>query len=148
MQRAKVSLQPQKQLSKNKNAISLYTDDLTEEGIVEACANLVVIYPDLNDSFLKIFGRLAKKQGFTNQRLIDSVENTILNCPYKKPSISEILNFDRTLSIFTYNDILLKIDDGDSFENYKRIKMHSRTVYVTIKDFHKYKLTALKPGEK
>ena len=56
---------------------------------------------------------------FTDQRLIDATYNLIKTCVYPKPTIAQILNYDRTKKSYT-NDEILEITKDFSPESRKK----------------------------
>lgn len=61
----------------------------------------------------------VKEKGLTDQQIMDSVNNVIDTCEYPTPVIGKFLSFDKKMRLYTYNEILTKVDQGESFNYYQ-----------------------------
>lgn len=78
-------------------------------------------FADLDKDFFEIFSDAIKRNGFSDGRLNDAVNFVIDNCIYPRPTIAQFISFDKKVKIYSYTEILVKVNLGDSFENYKTI---------------------------
>jgi hypothetical protein len=96
--------------------LSLYVDELTEHVLVENLAKIKAAFSQLPTNFYTILMNRLKDKGFTDQQLIDSVNNVIDTCVYPVPTIANFINFEKKVRLFTYNEMTKKVHDsgGDS----------------------------------
>lgn len=92
--------------------LSLYEGSLDEPIIIENIAKIKASFPQLPIQFYSILTDRIKEKGFTNQQLIDAVNNVIDNCVYPVPTIANFLNHDKKVKLFTYSDMLKKVHDS------------------------------------
>ena len=102
-------------------------------------------FPSLPVEFFDILSDRVKENGFSDQRLKDSVTNVIDNCIYPTPTIAQFISFDKRFKIYTYDQVLKLNDElsGKAFEYYRPTRHYgfSKPAYAHISDIEKYKLT-------
>lgn len=101
--------------------ISIYKGELTPECLIRNMAKVKKSFADLDKDFFEIFSDAIKRNGFSDGRLNDAVNFVIDNCIYPRPTIAQFISFDKKVKIYSYAEILVKVNLGDSFENYKTI---------------------------
>lgn len=62
-------------------------------------------FPKLPQGWYEILSEMIDSEGFTDQRLIDATTNLIRTCPYPEPTIANILSFDKTKKLYTYEQL-------------------------------------------
>ena len=102
-----------------KHYLSIYNDQQTTKGVINAIARVKQAFPSLEDGFYKILMSRVKEKGLTDQQIMDSVNNVIDTCEYPTPVIGKFLSFDKKMRLYTYNEILTKVDQGESFSYYQ-----------------------------
>lgn len=136
------NLQQEKQESKTE--ISLYKGELTAPCLIQNVAAIKKSFPSLPIEFYDIFIDRIKANKFSDTRLNDSIAHVIDTCPYPIPTIAQFISFDKKITVYTYPEIIQKLEDGDTnaFERYKRIKFEGlpEAVWVHINDIAKYKI--------
>ena len=113
--------------------ISVYHGEkATEKDIKSECRKLLAAFPEATNDYLIVLIERLADNGFTAQRVKDAINNVIDSCPYKKPSISEIISFDKKVKLYTYNEIQAKGFQGckDAFENYERVNINGQWRYI------------------
>ena len=140
----------QNNFSKNESEISIYKGALTLQSIVRCSVKVKKAFPDLPTEFFEIFQEMLKSEGFTDERLMDSVDNVIKTCVYPKPTIAQFLSWDMKIKVLTYEDMLNKTNEfggdlnaGRIFQSqYKPIQFPDREkpVWVHVDDIKRYNL--------
>jgi|WetSurMetagenome_2_1015567.scaffolds.fasta_scaffold00157_9 hypothetical protein len=133
------------QSSSNKidGEISLYKGSLSLQNIVQCSVRVKKAFPDLPAEFFEIFQEMIKSEGFTDERLIDAVDNVIKTCVYPKPTIAQFISWDKKIKVHKYPEIIEMLnDDPNAFDRYKRIELEGlpEAVWIHINDIAKYKI--------
>ena len=100
-------------------------------------------FPTLPNGFYDVLYDMIKDEGFTDQRLKDSVKHVIKNCVYPQPTVAQFISFDKKIDLFTYDDMMKKTDtDKDAFKRFLPIKLPgvSYTLWAHKNDVEKYNL--------
>lgn len=130
----------------DKGEISLYKGSLSTPCVILCISKIKNSFPSLPEGFYEIFSERIIDCGFTNERLIDAVNNVIDTCIYPTPTIAQFISFDKRVKVFKYPDIVKMVEEEDpnAFERYKRIEMEGlpEAVWVHINDIAKYKITS------
>jgi len=107
------------------NFISLYNGYLTDEILVQGILKIKSSFPALPVGFYDVFMERIKDKGFSDSRLIDSINYVIDTCIYPTPTMANFLNFDKRKRLYTYNELLNLVDSGDSFKYYEIKEINS-----------------------
>lgn len=102
--------------------ISIYHGEIANPTIIaQQSAKIQVAFPSLDKLFFTILTERVIKNGFTEQRLKDATEYLIDNFKYPKPSIAEIINFDKKLKLYSHNEVVILIEEDKArFEDFHR----------------------------
>lgn len=102
--------------------ISIYHGEIASPTIIaQQSAKIQVSFPNLDKLFFTILTERVIKNGFTEQRLKDATEYLIDNFKYPKPSIAEIINFDKKLKLYSHNEVVILIEEDKArFEDFHR----------------------------
>jgi hypothetical protein len=126
------------------NEVSLYSGSLNNECLLKSIALIKKAFPALPIDFYEVLIDRIKDNGFTDQRLIDSVNFVIDNCPYPTPTIHHFISFDRKYKYLTYDQMLAKSDEfgKEIWDSYKPVKLQSdlKPVWVHVNDIAKYNI--------
>lgn len=57
------------------------------------------------DGWYEVLNEMIDVEGFTDKRLIDATTNLIKTCQYPEPTIANILSFDKTQKLYTYEQL-------------------------------------------
>lgn len=125
------------------DSISIYKDELTTIEVINQFKKLKLSFPQLSEGFYDILSDRIKKNGFTDKRLKDAIDNLIDNYIYPLPSIASIISFDKRIKLLTYYQMCdLAYHFGKSvWCNYKVIKTNAKQrMYASITDIELYHL--------
>lgn len=102
--------------------ISIYHGEIANPTIIaQQSAKIQVAFPNLDKLFFTILTERVIKNGFTEQRLKDATEYLIDNFKYPKPSIAEIINFDKKLKLYSHNEVIILIEEDKArFDDFHR----------------------------
>lgn len=83
--------------------------------IARELAKLQVSFPELSLEFMAVLSERVKVNGFSTERLKDAIGHVIDTFPYRRPSVSDIIGFDRKFKLFTYSEVYrLIVEKGDA----------------------------------
>jgi hypothetical protein len=119
----------------------VYTDSLTPDNIIKQTAKIKQAFPALPNEFYDILCERIKDKNFTDKRLIDSINNVIDTCIYPTPTIANFLIFDKTVKMYTYEQIIkLNNEYNGIMKKYKATKIPgaNKPLWVHIGDIKKY----------
>ena len=104
------------------NEISIYLGEIANPTIIaQQSAKIQVAFPNLDKLFFTILTERLIKNGFTAQRFKDATEYLIDHFKYPKPSIAEIINFDKKLKLYSHNEVEILInEDKARFDDFHR----------------------------
>ena len=109
------------------NEISVYTDPVaTVDEVTGQLKILSMSFPDIDNDFLAVLTLRLIANGFTKDRLNDAIGAVIDACHYKRPSIAEIVSFDRKMKLYTYNEMAAKCTQQYTSENFERIEINGQ----------------------
>lgn len=122
--------------------LSIYSGELTAEGLAKAVGRLSKAFPGLTEGFHDVFADRIKEIGFSNDRLMDAVNHVIDNCQYPQPTIAQFIGFDKRVKMYDYQQIVnMNSDDGEYprkvFKYFSRLESG---FYANNKDIEKYGL--------
>ena len=123
---------PQYLTQKGYNEISIYTGDVaTGEQVRTEAKKLIAAFPDVTNDFIILLSDRLADNKFTAQRIKDAINFTIDTCKYKRPSIADIVSFDRKIDVFTYEEIQNKCAPGyPAFEYYEKINLNGKARWI------------------
>jgi hypothetical protein len=117
-----------------KNELSLYGEGrVSAECFALNIVKLKQAFPELPNGFYDLLETMLDEEKFTNQRLDDSVKNLIKTCVYPKPTIANILGYDKRAILYTWDE-LGKISSDYSPEARKRFWSQ----YVLVQNLNRY----------
>ena len=108
-----------------KNEISLYDDGLTPSCVDQELKKLTVAFPAIEPDFINVLSERLIANKFSDSRLQDAIRYLIDNFRYKKPSIADIISFDKKVKVYTYSEAYRLIEKGEvtGFEDFKIIEI-------------------------
>lgn len=100
--------------------ISIYSGTpATPLEIASETAKIAVSFPSLDKLFFTILAERLIKNNFTIDRLKDAIAYLIDNFHYPKPSIADIISFDKKVKLYSYNEVTVLIDQNKArFEDF------------------------------
>ena len=117
------------------NEVSLYRGSLSDIGIAKNMRKLQSAFPKQNKEFFNVLAERLIANGFTDERLTDAVNNVIDNFQYKELNVSDIVQFDKKIKLYTYSEACRMVTkDGYEFgKDLVRTEMENG-VYWIIKN--------------
>lgn len=122
----------QSMMQKDCNEISIYSGvPATRDQIKSEVKKLTAAFPEVTSDFIILLAERISDNEFTAQRVKDAINHVIDNSPYKRPSIADIISFDRKIKLHTYSEIQAKCYPGYSaFDHYEKIEIDGRKRYI------------------
>ena len=133
--------------------ISIYSGALTKTAVAKSIVHIKASFPTLPSHFYSIFAERIEANGFSDQRLIDSVNYVIDNCPYPQPTIAQFISYDKNVKLYTYTEYTdfvtahrSGVDDTGGNELMKAVKVSwsDNPMFALVSDIDKYKLETFK----
>ncbi len=102
--------------------ISIYSGTpATPMEIASETAKIAVSFPSLDKLFFTILAERLIKNNFTIDRLQAATGYLIDNFHYKQPTIADIISFDKKVKLYSYNEVLVLIDQNKArFEDFHK----------------------------
>ena len=126
------------------NEISIYKGELHPECIFENVGRIKKSFPTLPIDFFDVFDDRLKANGFTDERLNDAVAHVIDTCIYPTPTIAQFISFDKTIKLYSYEDMVKKTEEfgPEIWNTYISIQFPDRVkkAWVHVDDIKKYNL--------
>ncbi|MCL1936858.1 MAG: hypothetical protein FWF52_00475 [Candidatus Azobacteroides sp.] len=95
-----------KQNEKGELSISAYSDGLAEKKeIATGIAKLCAAFPKMEQGFWSILTERIVVNNFTKKRMRDAVGYVLDNFRYKELNISDIIQFDKRIKLYSYYDV-------------------------------------------
>ena len=115
----------------NECFLSVYAGALETETVAKTVSKVKAAFPALTPEYFKLFIDRVKEKGFSNERMIDAVNNVIDNCQYPTPTLANFLSFDKKVKIITYNELCNLVTRQEAkFESYAPIKIKGVNHFV------------------
>lgn len=87
--------------------VSIYGQGkVSTKTFAECIIRIKKAFPDLPDGWYDILEELLDAEKFTDKRFIDAAKNLIINCQYPKPTIANILSYDKKMQLYTYDELI------------------------------------------
>jgi predicted transposase/invertase (TIGR01784 family) len=82
-----------------------------------------------------------REKGFSDQRMIDAINNVIDSCQYPTPTMANFLSFDKRVKIYTYNEVCDKVTKQEAtFEDFEIIKISGEPYRIRKSDKNIYNI--------
>ena len=122
--------------SGHESGLSIYKDDKIDQfSFAIGMKDLKSAFPRLSADWFDLLKKRVIDNGFTKKRFFDAVNYTIDNSPYPEPAIAQILNYDKKIKTFTYDEVL---DHNNRFPNsMKDFKKLNNGKWIRIEDADK-----------
>lgn len=120
----------QKESHESTTSLSLYQGATAQpKEIQSAVVKLVAVFPEINSDFVAVLVERMIAHGFTHERVVDAVNNCIDTNPYKRPSIADIISFDKRIKLFTYNEMIARCTPTFTTDNFEKVTINGATRY-------------------
>ena len=113
--------------------ISVYSGEIaTRKEVLTEAKKLIAAFPDAGNDYIILLVDRLTDNGFTAQRVHDAINHVIDTNPYKRPSIADIISFDKKVKLYTYSELEAKGRQGakDVFKNYERVKIEGKVRFI------------------
>ena len=88
-------------------------------------------FPEVTSDFLIVLMDRLIDNGFTKERVRDAINKTIDTNPYRRPSIADIISYDRKVKTYGYNEIRDKCLPGYSaFDHFEEIQINGQKRFL------------------
>lgn len=116
----------------NRTEISIYSGPVaTQEEIKSEVKKLMAAFPEVKTDFLIVLVERMIDKNFTKERVKEAINHVIDTNPYQRPSIANIISFDRKIKVYTYSEISQKCYPGYSaFDHFEKIEIEGRNRYI------------------
>lgn len=112
--------------------ISVFSGQIaTEDEMKSEVKKLMAAFPEIKTDFLIVlFDRMIDKK-FTKERVREAINHVIDTNPYQRPSIADIVSFDRKIKVYTYSEVSAKCKPGYlAFDHFKKIEVNGLKRYI------------------
>ncbi len=136
-------------ITENKdNQLSLYQPGkVTSKTLADCIIEVKKAFPKLPVGWYDVLERMLDDEKFSDKRLIDATKNLIKNCVYPEPTIANIISFDRTIKVFTYNELLTVSKDysaeqrGEHLNNFEKVDFYGQERWAKKEDVIRFNLS-------
>lgn len=113
-------------------ALSLYSDTCaTPDNIAKAIRRLRSAFPKMGNEFFDILYERLVKNGFTEQRLEDAVNQVIDNFQYRELNVADVVSFDKRAKLFSYNQMCNEIANGQVvMDEFQRLEVDGKNYWA------------------
>tara|TARA_R110000850_G_scaffold145012_2_gene267082 strand:- start:5 stop:460 length:456 start_codon:yes stop_codon:yes gene_type:complete len=119
----------------DKGAISIYNGKLSKEGIKKNCLKILAAFEKTDAMFTDLLTESLKRNGFTDERFTDAVNYVIDHCRYPKPSIADFVSYDKSVKVYTWQDMVNNSFDFSKFVKIRISAEQSKPLYIRQEDF-------------
>ena len=100
---------------------------------------LVMAFPTIDNNFKMTLIDRVLDNGFTKKKLYDSISHVIDNFTYQRPTIADVVSFDKRIKIYNYAEVCeycftCKMSSSKLFTFYKT------NMYILNADIERYNL--------
>ena len=111
-------------------SVSKYQGQLTPNVLATQIKKLQTAFPKQTLDFFNILVERIKANGFSDERLIDAVNNVIDNFQYKELNISDIIKWDKREKLITYNQLLGIVSSGKGkWDEYEIVEIDGKKLW-------------------
>jgi hypothetical protein len=100
------------QAEKESYSVSKYQGQLTPNILATQIKKLQAAFPKQSAEFFHILVERIKANGFTDERLVDAVNNVIDNFQYKELNIADIIKWDKREKLISYQQLVKLVSNG------------------------------------
>jgi hypothetical protein len=123
---------------KQSNQLSIYGLGEVSALTLAACVSEIKkAFPELPNGWYDVLEKMLDGEGFTNERLIDATKALIRTCPYPKPTIANLIGFDKRVKVYTYPELLEHKKDSSAIERREYLESFGRINFFGMLRFAK-----------
>jgi len=117
------------------SSLSVYEKgETTRAGREGVAVILFAAFPKMPEEFVKLLFRLADSEGFSDERLKDSVLHVVKTFKYEMPKIADFLTFDKKRDVKTHYEMCELVEKfGQSvWGQYKSVLIDGRKYWEKV----------------
>lgn len=116
--------------------ISIYEGKLSPGILSKSLAKIKASFPGLTPEYLTVLSDFIIENKFSDERLIEAVNNVISNCIYPIPTIATFIGYDKKVRLYTYDEMLEKVNTVGSgvWSNYDKKKIDNKVYWYKKND--------------
>lgn len=106
--------------------LSIYSGEISGEQTAKQIVKAKAAFPQLKPEFFSVLIDRMRENGFSDERMKDSINNVIDNCRYPIPTMADFLSFDKRVKLYQYNEVCdLVTGNQATFEDFSIIRISS-----------------------
>ena len=117
--------------------ISKYSPgEVSDAVLATSIKKLQVAFPSRPPEFFNLMAERIVANGFSDEKLEDAVGKAIDTFSYKEINISDVVNFDRKIRLYTYNEVANAVaEQGYSMgRDFEKREVDGRVFWVKVTD--------------
>jgi hypothetical protein len=120
----------------NSLELSLYGDELaTAADIASGIGRLRIAFPRTGDDFFNLLAERVVEKDFTGEQLRDAVNRVIDTFKYKELNISDVIQFDRRVKLYSYNEMCHVIyKESITMDDFEMKKIDGKNYWIRKSD--------------
>ena len=95
-----------------------FEDPVNEKEMKYELARLLRAFPEIKPSVIDELIQQIRKEKIGPIRLQAAVDYVIKNFNWQKPTVSDVIKFDRKLRLYTYDEVCNKVTEGMNMNNF------------------------------
>ena len=115
------------------NKISTYSGETTKIEVLKQIENIKKAFPQLQNSFYKMFMERISAKGKGDKWLIDAVNHVIDTCIYPMPTIAQFLSYDVKIQLYDWGGVVMSMKDGRKWDEFEKIEIENKIYYILKK---------------
>ncbi len=136
---------------RDKNELSIYKEGSIDPDVLGSGIKTIALsFPRLPKGWYDVLKEMLIDEKFDNNRFSDAVKSLVKNCPYPEPTIANIIGYDKTIKVYTIEELREKHKDayymnstaGDPINrDYAPINFYGQKRFAKKEDIERYNLT-------
>jgi len=121
--------------------LSVYTGNITPENTAKQVAKVKAAFPQIKPEFFSVLIDMMKENGFSDQRMIDSINNVIKTCQYPVPTMANFLSYDMKVKLYSYNEVCDMVTKSEAvFDDFCIVKVSGTPFRIRKTDKIKFSI--------
>lgn len=126
--------------SRDNNSISIYSGNLLPDTIIRECNRIRNSFPELEPAWYESLTTQLVKNAFSNQRLIDAVDNLINNCIYPNPKIALLISYDKRVRLFCHSQVVDLVNSGYKWSDFSKVRRRGTLFWMLKSEKNQYNI--------
>lgn len=112
--------------------------EVSDRALAISIKKLKVAFPKRDEEFFNLLTERIIANGFSDERLSDAINKVIDSFGYKEINISDIINFDSKIKLYTYNEVCNMVHQGcDMNRDFNKKQINGKTFWIKLSDYGK-----------